>query len=179
SDLGLYNIFNHKNSNKTFSVKSNYHNDYLLSEPLGTSKQRVKKIKDTGGTIFKAQETIKIGAVVFYYGTIGDSEGWISDSRLSTNVSPQYSTASFAARIQNKSKNSGIYSPVTSSNSVSAKRFNNSTLFITEQAVYDGTTYYKIHNGINGAMQGWMKKKDLQTYDLGKVRNHSGTYSVK
>src|SRR5699024_3581845 len=179
SDLGLYNIFNHKNSNKTFSVKSNYQNDYLLSEPLGTSKQRVKKIKDTGGTIFNTQETIKIGAVVFYYGTIGDSEGWISDSRLSTNVSPQYSTASFAARIQNKRNNSGIYSPVTSSNSISAKGFNNTTLFITEQAEYDGTTYYKIHNSLNGAMQGWMKKQDLQTYGLGKVRNHNGTYIVK
>src|SRR5699024_3408715 len=117
--------------------------------------------------------------VVFYYGTIGDSEGWISDSRLSTNVSPQYSNASFAARILNRNNNSGIYSPVTSGNSVSANRFNNSTLFISEQAEYDGTTYYKIHNSLNGAMQGWMKKNDLQTYGLGKVRSHSGTYSVK
>src|SRR5699024_11687327 len=102
SDLGLYNIYNHKNSNKTFSVKSNYQNDYLLSEPLGTSNQRVKRIKDTGSTIFNTQETIKIGAVTFYYGTIGDSKGWISDSRLSKDVLPQYSTASLAARIKNK-----------------------------------------------------------------------------
>ena len=179
SDLGLYNIYNHKKSNKTFSVKSNNQSDYLLSEPLGTSNQRVKRIKDTGSTIFNTQETIKIGAVTFYYGTIGDSKGWISDSRLSTNFSPQYSTASLAARIKNKRNNSGIYSPVTSSNSVSAKGFNNTTLFISEQAEYGGTTYYKIHNSLNGAMQGWMKKQDLQTYGLGKVINHSGTYSVK
>lgn len=179
SDLGLYNIYNHKKSKKSFSVKSNFQNDYLLSEPLGTSNQRVKRIKDTGGTIFNTQETIKIGAVTFYYGTIGDSKGWISDSRLSNDVSPQYSNASFVARIQNKSRNSGIYSPVTSNNSVSAKYFNNSTLFISEQAVYDGITYYKIHSGLNGTMQGWMKKNDLKTFGLGKVRNHSKTYSVK
>src|SRR5699024_8768121 len=106
-------------------------------------------------------------------------EGWLSESRLTRQSQPAYSSARFAARISNGNNNSGIYSPVTSNNSVSAQRFNNSTLFITEKADYSGTTYYKIHNGLDGAMQGWMKANDLQTFGLGNIRNHSGSYTVK
>src|SRR5699024_4646762 len=158
---------------------SNHKNDYLFADPYGTSKQHVKKIRDTGSSTFKTKETIKIGAVTFYYGTLGNSEGWLSESRLTRQSQPAYSSARFAARISNGNNNSGIYSPVTSNNSVSAQRFNNSTLFITEKADYSGTTYYKIHNGLDGAMQGWMKANDLQTFGLGNVRNHSGSYTVK
>src|SRR5699024_5473072 len=178
SDLRLFNIYNHEKYNKTFSVSSNYRDDYLLSEPWGTSNQRVKKIKDTGSSIFKAQETIKIGATVYHYGTIGDSTGWISDSRLSTDLSPQYSKTNYAARIKSN-RNSGIYSPVTSNSSVSAKRFNNSTLFISEKAEYDDTTFYKIHNGIDGSMQGWMKSSDLGLYNIFNHKNSNKTFSVK
>ncbi|SDL08955.1 GW dipeptide domain-containing protein [Lacicoccus qingdaonensis] len=179
NDLDLYNIFNHRKHNETLYVNSNHKNDYLLADPYGTSKQHVKKLKDTGSSTFNATETLKVGAVTYYYGTLGDSEGWITESRLTKQAQPKYSDARFAARIPNGNNNSGIYSPVTSNNSVSANRFNNSTLFITEQADYDGTTYYKIHNGLDGAMQGWMKKNDLQIFGLGKVRNHSGSYTVK
>src|SRR5699024_7757932 len=146
SDLNTFNIYNHQKHTETLYVNSRHKNDYLYADPYGTSKQHVKKIRDTGSSTFKTKETIKIGAVTFYYGTLGNSEGWLSESRLTRQSQPAYSSARFAARISNDNNNSGIYSPVTSNNSVSAQRFNNSTLFITEKADYSDTTYYKIHN---------------------------------
>src|SRR5699024_7210205 len=57
-------------------------------------------------------------------------------------------------------KNSGLYSPVTSNKGVSANKFLNHTMFISQKRQLDGTNYYKIHNGLDGAMQGWMKESD-------------------
>src|SRR5699024_3827130 len=111
SDLDLYGIYNHRKHNETLYVDSNYKNDYLFADPYGTSKQHVKKIRDTGSSTFKTKETIKIGAVTFYYGTLGNSEGWLSESRLTRQSQPAYSSARFAARISNGNNNSGIYSP--------------------------------------------------------------------
>ena len=75
-------------------------------------------------------------------------------------------------------KNSGLYSPVTSNKGVSANKFLNHTMFISQKRQLDGTNYYKIHNGLDGAMQGWMKESDLRLFNIYNHEKYNKTFSV-
>src|SRR5699024_1962209 len=64
-----------------------------------------------------------------------------ADTNIVTNVD-------YATRLNNK--NSGLYSPVTSDKGVSADKFLNHTMFISQKRQVGGTNFYKIHNGLDG-----------------------------
>src|SRR5699024_4539634 len=74
--------------------------------------------------------------------------------------------------------NSGLYSTRTSNKAVTANKFLNHTMFISQKRQMDGTNYYKIHNGLDGAMQGWMKESDLRLFNIYNHEKYNKTFSV-
>src|SRR5699024_8237191 len=98
--------------------------------------------------------------------------------KKTVDAAPQYDSAYYAARVSS-GPNSGRYSPVTSDDSKSLGWLENRTLFISQQAKYNGTTFYKIHSGIDGPMQGWVKEEDLRLFDMTKSTSHKKTYDIK
>src|SRR5699024_3940364 len=72
------------------------------------------------------------------------------------------------------------HSPVTSSDSKTIGNWlKNRTLFATEKAKYQGTTYYKVHSGIDGPMQGWVKSEDLKLFNTSKPKAYNKTFDIK
>src|SRR5699024_11069968 len=47
-----------------------------------------------------------------------------------------------------------------------------------QKATYDGTTFYRVHLNLGGAMQGWIKEKDLTLYRLTNPTTHTKKYTV-
>src|SRR5699024_1075878 len=80
NDLDKWRIFGPDAHKKQYSVIDK--NDYLLETPYGTSLQRVSKLNKYGNVAFQSQKSIKIGAITFYYGKIGNDYGWIQENRL-------------------------------------------------------------------------------------------------
>src|SRR5699024_9087770 len=93
------------------------------------------------------------------------------------NNKPVVTKAQYAARFTD-GKHSGLYSPVTSSEGVSLDFMDGKTVYITQKAVHDGTTYYRVHKNYEGAMQGWVKEKDLRLFHLSDSRKHTKDYAV-
>lgn len=175
-DLRLFDMTKPKNHKKTYDIKLDKH--HLLTDPWGTANQYVKRLDKYGDTPFHAEKYLELGAHTYYYGKIGNDRGWLEESRLvDTSRTPFYRDMKVAARVKS-GENSGRYSPVTSKNSVSLGWLENRTLFITEQAKYQGTTFYKIHSGIDGPMQGWVKSQDLRLFDTTNPVAHKKDYAI-
>src|SRR5699024_266089 len=98
--------------------------------------------------------------------------------KKSVDTAPNYDDAYYAARVSS-GPNSGRYSPVTSDDSKSLGWLEDRTLFISQQAEYDDTTFYKVHSGYDGPMQGWVKEEDLRLFDMTKPKSHKKTYDIK
>src|SRR5699024_4457856 len=79
---------NPTNHTKKYTVARK--NDYLLTNPWGTSYQRVSQLSKYGNQVFQAQKSLKLGLLTFHYGKIGNDYGWIQDNRLKeyTPVAP-------------------------------------------------------------------------------------------
>ena len=90
---------------------------------------------------------------------------------------PAYSEASYASKIKS-SNNSGLYSSITSSKSVSANMLVDRTLYINKQAQYKGGTYYLIYKEYGDRMQGWMKAQDLNLWHISEEKNNNNSYSL-
>src|SRR5699024_7380347 len=41
------------------------------------------------------------------------------------------------------------------------------------------TTYYKVHSGIDGPMQGWIKSEDLSIFNTSKPKAYSKTFDIQ
>lgn len=177
-DLRLFNISESKNYNKTFDIRLDRH--YLTTDPWGTANQYIKRLDKYGDESFKASKTLNLGAHTYYYGKIGSDYGWLEQSRLvDTSVNPYYTSAFNAVKVKSGS-NSGRYSPVTSNNSKTIGNWlKDRTLFATEKAKYQGTTYYKVHSGIDGPMQGWIKSEDLSLFNTSKPKAYSKTFDIQ
>ncbi|MFD2830024.1 N-acetylglucosaminidase [Corticicoccus populi] len=177
-DLKIFNLYPEKKHIQKYSIKSSKKNDFLLSDPWGNKNQHTKRLSSFGNSVFRATKSVKIGSLSFYHGKIRNTYGWLQNTKLSKLISqPKYSKISRATRIKNK--NSGIYQTPTVTKKMSSKSFNNSTLYVSEKAVYNGETYYKIHKNLQGPSQGWMKSTDLKIFNLLAERKHSKKYSIK
>src|SRR5699024_8678214 len=118
-----------------------------------------KKLSAYGNSLFKAEKELDLGVLTYYYGKIGNDYGWLEETRIK-DATPVVTSARFAARVDN-GNNSGIYSPVTSKTSKKMGVIEDQTLYITQKATYNGTTFYRVHSIIDGAMQGWLQTNDL------------------
>src|SRR5699024_7159481 len=75
-DLYLWEMFGEKSHKKTYSLSNQ--SGSLLKVPLGTKNQAVSSLKDYNtGQTFHAQKSLKIGAVTYYYGKLGNDYGWL------------------------------------------------------------------------------------------------------
>src|SRR5699024_682216 len=109
-DLDLWRLAEPKAHRKDYSIARK--NEYLLTNPWGSSKQTAKKLSSYGNSLFKAEKKLDLGVLTYYYGKIGNDYGWLEETRVK-DAAPVVTSARFAARVDN-GKNSGIYSPVTS-----------------------------------------------------------------
>src|SRR5699024_5895075 len=130
-----FDISEPENHNKVFDIRLDKH--HLTSDPWGTANQYIKRLDQYGDVPFKASKTLNLGAHKYYYGKIGSDYGWLEQSRLvDTSVNPYYTSAFNAVKVKNGS-NSGLHSPVTSSDSKTIGNWlKNRTLFATEKAKY-------------------------------------------
>src|SRR5699024_5672069 len=175
-DLNTWSISKAERHNESFRVSSN--NSFLLTDPWGTQKQHIKKLSTYGNQPFIATKILTLGSHTYYYGKLGNDYGWLEERKMhSLDEAPIYSEASYAAKLRT-SNNSGLRSPVNSTDSVSADFLLNKAIFIEEQAEYAGETFYKVHSSHNGPMQGWMKKEDLNAYKLSKPRKHTEKFRI-
>src|SRR5699024_5849768 len=110
-DLRLFHLTDSTKHMKDYAVSRD--NEYLLTNPWGTDEQIVKRLDKYDTRHFRAEKSLNLGALTFYYGKIGDDYGWLADSRLKAASSPKVTKESYAAKL-NTGKNSGLYSPVTS-----------------------------------------------------------------
>src|SRR5699024_9681187 len=132
---------------------------HLLSDPWGTKHQYINQLGTYDDEIFKAEEVMTLGAHTYYYGKIGKDHGWVEQARfLDTSKNAYYKHTKQAARVKS-GENSGQYKYVSSRNSTPLGNLANRTLFITQQANYQGTTFYKVHSGKNGPAQGWRSEE--------------------
>ncbi|MFP3470786.1 GW dipeptide domain-containing protein, partial [Micrococcus sp. SIMBA_144] len=130
------------------------------------------------GTIFHAEKTVDLGILTFHYGKLGNSYGWVQDTKLNTVESkPVYSDASFAAKIKS-TKNSGLFSPLTSTKGAYANMLLDQTLYINREAQYNGGTYYLINREYGDRMQGWMKAEDLNLWNISDERVNTESYTL-
>src|SRR5699024_5319316 len=90
---------------------------------------------------------------------------------------PIYEDSSFAAKLKS-SKNSGLYSPVTSNNSVNANFLLDETIYIDKHTKYKGDTYYRVHRELDDRMQGWIKKDDLRLFEMWVNNKHNKKYQL-
>src|SRR5699024_10843345 len=95
-------------------------------------------------------------------------------SALTNN--PVYMDSSFAAKLKS-SKNSGLYSPVTSSKGVYANFLLDETMYIDQLSKYTGNTYYRSSREYGDRLQGWMKKSDLNLFDMRDETKRNNEYS--
>ncbi|WP_017548096.1 GW dipeptide domain-containing protein [Salinicoccus carnicancri] len=174
-DLRLFHLSDSRKHTKDYAVSRD--NEYLLTNPWGTDEQMVKRLDKYDTRLFRAEDTLNLGALTFYYGKIGDDYGWLADSRLKAASSPKVTRENYAAKL-NTNKNSGLYSPVTSRESHSLNFLKDKTLYITQKADYNGTIFYRVHQNYDGAMQGWIQKEDLDLWSLGEPKTHRKEYSI-
>ncbi|HLQ97102.1 MAG TPA: glucosaminidase domain-containing protein [Candidatus Dormibacteraeota bacterium] len=177
SDLNLFQMWDERKHNKKYSLSTTKGD--LLNSPWGTKEQSVKSLNTYNkGSTFQAQKSVKIGALTYYYGKLGNDYGWMRDTQLGNYVSrPIESDASFAAKIRS-SKNSGLYSPVTSSKGVDGNFLLDQTIYIDQKAKYAGETYYRVNKEYDDRMQGWIKEKDLNLYEMFPERKLKKTYAL-
>ncbi|MCC4722390.1 glucosaminidase domain-containing protein [Salinicoccus sp. RF5] len=177
NDLKLWKLSEETKNSQQYKLSRN--NGGLLTDPWGTEKQYVKTLDSyKSNAIFKAEKTVKLGALTFYYGKLGQDYGWIQDTKVEEVKSPPvYSDARFAAKIDS-AKNSGLYSPVTSKKGVNSDFLLNKTIYIEREANYGGETFYRVHSSYEGPMQGWMKKHDLKIWNLSTETNNTQKYDL-
>ncbi|WP_411843698.1 glucosaminidase domain-containing protein [Salinicoccus sp. HZC-1] len=176
SDLNTWNLSDSKTHKENFKVSSTQ--SYLLTDPWGTEKQQIKKLSEYGDKTFSATKMLTLGSHTYYYGKLGNDYGWLEERKMhSLDEAPVYSEASFAAKLRS-SNNSGLRSPVFKPDSVSANFLLDKTIFIEEQAEYAGELFYKVHSSYDGAMQGWMKEADLNTWNLSDSKAHKEDFRV-
>lgn len=177
SDLDLFKMWDERNHDKKYSLSST--DGPLLNSPWGTKAQTVSSLKGYNkGTPFQAQKSVKIGALNYYYGKLGNNYGWVQDKFLGDYIStPVESAASYAARL-NSSISSGLYSPVTSDKGVNGNFLKDQTIYIDQKAVYDGETYYRVNRSYGDRMQGWVKEENLNLYKMFSDNSHKKTYEL-
>ncbi|MDB0579530.1 N-acetylmuramoyl-L-alanine amidase [Salinicoccus roseus] len=174
-DLNLWAI-NEKTPKKALFELSTT-NGALLSQPWGTEKQHIKSLTSyQKGSFFQAEKMMHLGALTFYYGKIGNDTGWIQDNKVK-EVTPMYNNVSLAAKIASKD-NSGLRSPVTSPDSVSASFLLDRTIFIESEASYGNEKFYRVHSGYGDSMQGWMNAKDLRLWNLSEEKTNTQSYEL-
>ncbi|WP_020006173.1 GW dipeptide domain-containing protein [Salinicoccus albus] len=173
-DMRLFQLSQPESHKNNYSVARP--DEYLLTNPWGTSSQQARQLSEYGNSVFQAEEKVKLGLLTFYYGKIGNDFGWLEESRVKPEV-PVVTSERYAARVSSNN-NSGIYSPVTSETGKDMGRISNQTLFISQKATYNGDTFYRVHSNMGGAMQGWIKNGDLDLYMLTAPKTHDKKYSV-
>lgn len=173
-DLDLWSLGSPVTHKKDYSIARK--NQYLLTNPWGSSKQTVKRLSSYGNSLFKAEKKLDLGVLTYYYGKIGKDYGWLEETRIK-DATPVVTSARFAARV-NGGNNSGIFSPVTSKTGEKMDVIQNQTLYITQKATYNGTAFYRVHSNLGGAMQGWIKEKDLDLYKLTNPVTHNKKYTA-
>src|SRR5699024_3913130 len=131
-DLDLWSLGEAKAHRKDYSIARK--NEYLLTNPWGSSSQTVKKLSTYGNSLFKAEKKLDLGVLTYYYGKIGNDYGWLEENRV-TDAAPRVTCARFAGSVDN-GKNSGIYSPATSKSGEKMGVIQDQTLSITPQATY-------------------------------------------
>src|SRR5699024_2788670 len=143
-DLRLFDMTKPKSHKKTYDIKFDKH--HLLTDPWGTNDQQLKRLDTYGDKAFYAEKSLDLGAHTYYYGKIGTDYGWLEQAKLiDTSKNAYYKHMKQAARVKSGG-NSGQYKYVSSRNSTPLGDLANRTLFITQQAKYQGTTFYKVHS---------------------------------
>ncbi|WP_415654032.1 N-acetylglucosaminidase, partial [Salinicoccus roseus] len=176
-DLNLWSLSEKKRNTRSYALTNR--SGALLTDPWGTEKQQKANLKSYGeGTVFQAEKTVNLGALTFHYGKLGNDYGWVQETKVKdTSVDPVYFDSSYAAKIRS-GNNSGLYSPITSTSGKSANVLMDRTLFTNKKAVYKGNTFYLIYREYGDRMQGWMKEKDLNLWNLSEENKHNKTYSL-
>src|SRR5699024_3869949 len=100
-----------------------------------------------------------------------------SNSKIDDSSKPVIKNASFAAKIKSNN-NSGLYSPVTSAKGVDADFLLNNTIYIDQEVQRNGETLYRVHKEYGDRLQGWMKKEDMNLWEMFGEENHKKSYAL-
>lgn len=176
SDLNLYDLSETETHNEKFLLADDQ--DFLFSQPWGTSRQRVGQLDKFDSKNFKAEKVVKLGMNKHYYGKVGSQHGWVHEYSVKKDPdTPRFVAERKAARVK-KGNNSGIYKALTSDSKSNYGKLDDSTLYINQYAEYKGEKLYKIYSGIDGGYEGWVNEKDLNLYDLSKTETHEEKFQL-
>ncbi|MBY8908332.1 glucosaminidase domain-containing protein [Salinicoccus roseus] len=151
----------------------------LLSVAFGDEKQQIGNYRDIGSYLFSAQKKVTVGALDYYYGSVGGQTGWAHYRHVTPLEAADHEKVSDSSAARTRSTSSDIiYTTPYSIEGSKSSTLDDRTFFTKEKVTFKGEDYYSLHNPENDKLIGWMKDKDLITHDRTAEKKHVKHYVV-
>ncbi|OZT76906.1 glucosaminidase domain-containing protein [Salinicoccus roseus] len=151
----------------------------LLSVAFGDEKQQIDSYRDIGSYLFSAQKKVTVGALDYYYGSVGGQTGWAHYRHVTPIEAADHKKSSDSSAARTRSTSSDIvYATPYSIEGAKSSTLDDRTFFTKEKVTFKGEEYYSLHNPENDRLIGWMKEKDLVTHDRTEEKKHVKSYLV-
>ncbi|WP_271399216.1 N-acetylmuramoyl-L-alanine amidase [Salinicoccus roseus] len=151
----------------------------LLSVAFGDEKQQIGSYRDIGSYLFSAQKKVTVGALDYYYGSVGGQTGWAHYRHVTPLEAAEHEKSADSSAARTRSTSSDIvYETPYSIEGAKSSTLDDRTFFSKEKVTFKGEEYYSLHNPENDRLIGWMKDKDLVTHDRTAEKKHVKHYVV-
>ncbi|MCG1009963.1 glucosaminidase domain-containing protein [Salinicoccus sp. ID82-1] len=176
-DMHVYSKSSEVNHKKDYAIKDL--DNSLLSVAFGDDKQQISTFRNIGSYLFSAQKKVSIGALDYYYGSVGDQTGWAHYRHITPLEAVNHKRVSDSSAARTRSSSSDmVYSTPYSVKGGKSKFLADTTFFTKEKVSFKGDDYYSLYNPENDKFIGWMKGDDLATYDRTAEKKHVKFYVV-
>src|SRR5699024_9394896 len=135
-DLRLFHLSDSRKHTKDYAVSRD--NEYLLTNPWGTDEQTVKRLDKYDTRLFRAEDTLNLGALPFHHHKIRHDYRWLAESRRQAAPAPKRTRANSAPKL-NTRKTPRRYSPARRRESHRLHDRKDKPLYITEKADHNRT----------------------------------------
>ncbi|MFC3420076.1 N-acetylmuramoyl-L-alanine amidase [Salinicoccus hispanicus] len=151
----------------------------LLSVAFGDDKQQIADYRSIGSYLFSAQKKVTVGALDYYYGTVGNSTGWAHYAHVTPIEAGEHKRVSdsSAARTRSSSSNKVYATPYATSAKTNGN-LDDMTFNTKEKVTFRGKEYYSLYNPKDGKLVGWMNGEDLSTHHMTQEKKHVKFYVV-
>lgn len=146
------------------------------NQPWGSTKDIVvKNLASLKAQTFKVTQQAKVANSIWYYGTVANNKAmWIAASAtMTTKPQPEAPTVTATSKLARVTAAKPLIR--TNLDDGTSEKVNttlsNTTFTVTEQAVYDGATYYRLLQ--NSKVIGWVNAADV------KVNSYTAPSAVK
>lgn len=155
------------------------------SRPAGGERNIWHSLKTYKNTNFRAKETVEVNGELWYYGTVGVRNVWVSAASVTDSITQTGNTATSKITAvsyvgQAKSAKTPIFRVAGKSSTkfLAGKSYTNETFYIYKKNVVKNTIYYEIRRSQSGDIIGWVKDKSLAKQTLKFTINTKDSFTI-